>query len=158
MMQEAANAASKLQSFLDLIERARLVLTAAANAEAQAQSLNNHIAAGQSELADLETKLTAKRDALAAANSLVDEAKARAATMLRDADSAAAAKTSDGERLLVKLKSDMETLTAASRETVVKAQDELRAVQSDTRLALSELADVKQRIADAKAAALAALS
>ncbi len=154
MIRDAAQAAGKIQNLIDMLTKASTVLSAAAGVEAQEEALRKDIEAHNMALLKLADQKKASEQDLYRVESAVENARNRQSQVVTEAsvqaeNIVAAARASASEILLQ---------ADAARLDVEREKSELLTVRAEIEKATTELASVRKKIADAKSAALAALS
>ena len=158
MFQEAANSASKLQNFLDIMERCRLVLATAASAEQEEVNIRSRIEPHKQQLEAIDAQIVARTSALAEIEVKIEEARTQAAQVVADAAQIASAKLTELDVAASRHKTETAARTQAAKAEVESAVTELARVNGLVSSANAELEAVQKKIAAAKSAAIAALS
>lgn len=155
---ELANTAAKLQPFIELLTRAQSVLSGAAVAEQTMAELNAKTSEAKLAAEDAVARKDVALAALASAVSAKDAASTEAETIIADAKTQADVILVEAKATAAKLVKDANSKVSAKALEKKQLEDSLLSLSIDISSAKAEHDAIVKRIADAKAAALAALS
>ena len=151
---EAANAAGKLQAFIDLLARSKDVLETAAGVESKIDASNAALMAANDSLKAVNDSIAAAKQELEELSSKSSSAKKKRDELLSAAQSKADDIVAAANQAAAAIYSNSESVQAS----ISQSKAELDSLKMQIASAQKEFEREQKRIAEIKAAALAALS